>query len=180
MVRKICNVVSLVLVAVMGAVALVLVVPYLFGYRPLAVLSGSMEPTYPVGSVIFVKHVDPEEIAVGQAISFQMDSGAVATHRVVAISTQNKTFTTKGDANNNQDNPIAFKKLIGRASPTAIPLIGFISVYIRTPAGILVMTALIVAILLLIFLPELLHGTLGQRKQETAEEATPGPNGSEG
>ena len=54
MIRKVCNILSTVLIVLMLLIAGVLLVPYLFGYRPTAVLTGSMEPTYHVGSVIFV------------------------------------------------------------------------------------------------------------------------------
>ena len=70
MIRKVCNVLSSVLLVLMLLIAGVLLVPYLFGYRPTAVLTGSMEPVYHVGSVIFVQEVEPEEIKVGDVITF--------------------------------------------------------------------------------------------------------------
>ena len=58
---------SMALVLVM-ALAVVSFVPRAFGYMPFAVLSGSMEPELPVGSMVFVHQVDQADIAVGDRI----------------------------------------------------------------------------------------------------------------
>lgn len=57
--------ISTVLVVIVVVVALLLVGARLFGLQVYAVLSGSMEPTYHVGSVIYVEPVDPSEVKVG-------------------------------------------------------------------------------------------------------------------
>lgn len=55
-----------------------------------------MEPYYHVGSIVFVdKHVTPEEIQVGDPITFHLENGAVATHRVIEIDEEAREFTTK-------------------------------------------------------------------------------------
>lgn len=157
MLKKICNILSMVLLVVMALVAGILMIPYLFGYQPLAVLSGSMERTYPVGSIIFVQKVAPEEVKVGDAITFRLSGGMAATHRVVSIDTSKRQFVTKGDENNAEDAPTGFDALVGRAAPTAIPLIGYISIGIKTPGGIMAVTGLVVLILALVFLPEIIQ-----------------------
>ena len=65
---------------------------------PLAVLSGSMEPTYHVGSLIYVKDADPEEVQVGEPITFKISDDTMVTHRVVAIDPGGPNLQTKGDA----------------------------------------------------------------------------------
>ena len=52
--KKIWNVVSTVLVAAVVLLAVLLVGVRLFGLQVYTVLSGSMEPAYPVGSLIYV------------------------------------------------------------------------------------------------------------------------------
>ena len=47
---------------------------------PFAVLSGSMEPELPVGSMVFVHQVDPTDIAMGDNATFYRSDGAVVTH----------------------------------------------------------------------------------------------------
>ncbi|WP_435199151.1 signal peptidase I [Janibacter sp. GS2] len=83
------------------------------GYVPLTILSGSMEPTYPVGSQVFVEPVEtPAEAAtqvgVGSTITFmpRPDDPTLVTHRVVAVAYTADgapRFTTQGDANNTPD-----------------------------------------------------------------------------
>lgn len=97
----------LLIIVALGAVTIV--VPAAVGGMPLSVLTGSMRPTYPPGTLVVIKPAAPEEIGVGDVITFQIESGkpAVATHRVIARSTDSGTgevrFTTQGDANNTPD-----------------------------------------------------------------------------
>ena len=53
--------------------------PVAFGYMPYVVLSGSMEPVYPVGSLIYVAPVDANSLEPGDAITFDRND-AVVTH----------------------------------------------------------------------------------------------------
>lgn len=156
MLKKICNALSAMILVVMILIAGVLLLPYAFGYQTLAVLSGSMEPAYHVGSIVFVKKVPADEIKVGDPITFRLSGeAAFATHRVVRIDKDKKQFVTKGDANNMEDGPTSFESLVGRASNISVPLLGYISVNIKTPKGILAATGVIVLIVLLSFLPEI-------------------------
>ena len=156
MLRKICSVLSGIILVVMVLVAVVLLLPYAFGYQTLAVLSGSMEPVYHVGSIVFVQKVPATEIKLGDPITFRLTGqNMMATHRVVKIDTDKKQFITKGDANNAEDDPTSFESLVGRASNFSVPWLGYISVNIKTPKGIMAATGVIVVIVLLTFLPEI-------------------------
>ena len=80
-------------------------VPYLFGYRILQVVSGSMQPTIPNDTGILVKKPVAEDIQVGDIITFVSDDpriqGYYNTHRVVEITPGEdgaRIFTTQGDA----------------------------------------------------------------------------------
>ena len=57
--KKIWNVISTILVALVVLLALLLVGARVVGLQVFTVLSGSMEPTYHTGSLIYVKKVDP-------------------------------------------------------------------------------------------------------------------------
>ena len=80
MLRKICNVISGLLAVVLLALAGVLIVPYLMGYTELAVLTGSMQPTLPVGTLIYVKEVEPETLQVGDVVTYRLDGDTMVTH----------------------------------------------------------------------------------------------------
>ena len=114
---------TLILLAVI-AVSAPLTVPRLLGYEMYQVVSGSMEPELPVGSVVYVKTVRPEEIREGDVIAFHKDDDDVVTHRVVANYGFDGKFTTKGDANEVQDfDPVPYSALIGRVEHH-VPVIG--------------------------------------------------------
>jgi signal peptidase len=155
-VRKICNVLISVILTAMVISAAVLLVPHVFGYQPYSVLSGSMEPRYHVGSLIFVRPVKPEEIKTGDAVTFTLpgQEKTVATHRVVRIDPKAKTFTTKGDANEVEDQPISFDRLVGRAAGFSVPYFGWLSIFIRTKQGLLTAGCLVLFVILLCFLPD--------------------------
>ena len=67
--KKIWNVISSILVAPVVILAL-LMGARIVGLQVFTVLSGSMEPTYHTGSLIYVKKVDPYTIKEGQPITF--------------------------------------------------------------------------------------------------------------
>lgn len=84
--KRLWSVVSSLFVVVIVLLAIALVGVRLVGLTPYTVLSGSMEPTYHVGSLIYVKDVAPENISVGTPITFVVNEDLlVATHRVVDI-----------------------------------------------------------------------------------------------
>lgn len=84
-----------------------------------SVLSGSMEPTYHTGSLIYVKDVDYTTIQPGQVITFMLDEDTVATHRVVEVVPDDEDpsvlrYRTKGDANNVEDGSLVhYKNVLG-------------------------------------------------------------------
>lgn len=119
---------TLILLAVILS-ALPLALPRLFGYEVYSVISGSMEPALPVGSVVYVEPAEVSEVEVGDIIAFH-DVDTVVTHRVVEIHPDEGEFITKGDANNTTDiTPTYFWALIGRVK-ICIPMLGrLLSIY---------------------------------------------------
>lgn len=85
-IRRLWSLISTLLVIVMVLLAIALVGVRLVGLTPYAVLSGSMEPTYHVGALIYVRDIAPEDIQTGMPITFVVNEDLlVATHRVVDI-----------------------------------------------------------------------------------------------
>lgn len=112
--------------------ALLLAAPILLGYRPVVVLSGSMEPAYPVGSIIYYKQTPFEALDKGDAITFAIGEQSLATHRIVSVDRAAKTFVTKGDANPAQDaEPVPYDRVRGKASGFALPYAGYATGYLR-------------------------------------------------
>ena len=156
-VTRICNLISTLMIIACLAITAALIAPRLAGREAFAVMSGSMEPYYHVGSIVYVdKDISPEEIQVGDPITFRKADTAVATHRVIAIDEEARQFTTKGDANEVQDMaPVSFDNVIGKAG-MSIPLLGYISLNITTKKGMIAAAAGVVVFILLQLIPEIL------------------------
>ena len=83
---KIWNIVTTMLVVIMVLMAVLLVGVRVAGLQPLYVMSGSMEPAFHVGSLIFVQKTDPAKIEVGDPITYTInENGDYSTHRVIEI-----------------------------------------------------------------------------------------------
>ncbi len=94
----------LVILVLLSAIAAAVLVPRLIGGTAFTVLTGSMAPTYPPGTLVVDRPVDPEDIRIGSVVTFQVESGRpdVVTHRVIAVragANGEPEFITKGDAN---------------------------------------------------------------------------------
>ena len=172
-IKKGFKVVTTILVAFIVLLAVLLVGVRLIGLEPYTVLSGSMEPTYHTGSLIYVKKVAPQEVQVGQAITFVLNEDlVVATHRVVKIDEENEWFYTKGDANESIDGtPVHFKNLIG-VPVFSIPYLGYVASFIQKPPGIYLAIAFGALLLLLLFFPELVRAF---KKEKTKSEISSNP-----
>ena len=175
-IRTIWNAVTTLLVAAMVLLAVLLVGVRLAGLQVFTVLSGSMEPTYHTGSLIYVKQVDYTEIQPGQVITFMLDEDTIATHRVVEVvpdeeEPETLRFRTKGDANDAEDGSLVhYKNVIG--SPVfTIPYLGYLADYIQSPPGTYVAISVGALLLLLVFLPDLFGDDKKQPEQKAEESA---------
>ena len=173
--KKIWKCITSVLVALIVIVALMLVGARLIGLQVFTVLSGSMEPAYHVGSLIYVKDVDPVELESGDVITFMLDENTVATHRIVEVVPDEEDdsvvrFRTKGDANENVDGSLVhYKNVIG--SPVfTIPYLGYAVSYIQNPPGTYVAISAGAILLLLVFLPDL-FGDDKKKKKDADDDA---------
>ncbi|MGO1226106.1 MAG: signal peptidase I [Brachybacterium sp.] len=122
-----------VLLLILGLGVLTIVLPALVGGMPLSVLTGSMRPHLPPGTLVVIKPTPIEEIEVGDVITFQLESGrsAVVTHRVIERSIDSADgevcFTTQGDANNTPDpEPVRPAQVRGTVW-NAVPYLGWVN-----------------------------------------------------
>ena len=103
-----------------------LVLPGMTGFHMYNVLSGSMEPAIPVGSLLYVRSGDPEQVEDEDIIVFygSLEDSGIITHRVVKNNVVSGTFTTKGDANDKEDpTPVSYDNYIGRVT-LSVPYVG--------------------------------------------------------
>lgn len=120
-----------VILGVLGAVTAAVLVPRLGGATPYTVLTGSMRPSLPPGTLVVVRPTVPEEIGIGSVITYQLESGrpAVVTHRVVSAGTTTKgepVFTTQGDANDAPDDAAVIPVQIRGELWYSVPYLGYV------------------------------------------------------
>jgi signal peptidase len=114
-----------------------IVVPSLFGMKALTVVSGSMEPTLGVGSLVLDERIAPLDARPGDVVSFPDESrgGALVTHRVRRVRAEGGTayFVTKGDANDTTERwSVPTKGEIGRVV-YHVPRVGYARAFIAGP-----------------------------------------------
>lgn len=174
--KKIWNVISSILVALVVLLALLLVGARVVGLQVFTVLSGSMEPTYHTGSLIYVKKVDPYTITDGQPITFMLDENTVATHRVVGIVPDEEDptvirFRTKGDANEAEDGSLVHYKNVIGTPIFSIPYLGYVADYIQHPPGMYIAISGGAVLLLLVFLPDVFASDKDEEKKKKRKKS---------
>ncbi len=120
--KIVVRILSYICYGIIGIYALICL-PMVTGSKPVVVLSGSMRPTYEVGTIIYYKPVSKEEIHDNDIVTYEMNNTLV-THRVKRI--VNGEFITQGDANNIEDGKaVPYEAIQGKVGGLAIPILGF-------------------------------------------------------
>ena len=113
-------------------------VPDFMGYKPFIVLSGSMEPSILAGDLIVTKRIAPEDVKVGDVISFRVEKDIVVSHRVTEIQNEGGlAFLTKGDANTGMDATKVLPEKIEGQYIWRGAGIGKFALFLQTPIGML-------------------------------------------
>lgn len=186
-VKTVWNSITWVIVALVVVFAILLVGVRLFGYQVFTVISGSMEPTYHVGSLVYVdvieKEADKKLLKVGDPVTYVVDdNGTVVTHRIIGIAevppeAQDKTavrYITKGDANDSADlTTLHHKNVIGKPV-FSIPYLGYVADFVQNPPGTYIAVSVGILVILLAFLPDIIFPEEDKdkkkKKTKTAEE----------
>lgn len=173
--KKLWNAFTTLLVVLVVLLVILLVGVRVVGLQPYVVLSGSMEPSYHVGSLIYVKDVDYTQLQAGDVITFMLNENTVATHRIVEVIPDETEpgvvrYRTKGDANEVEDgNLIHYRNVIG--SPVfTIPYLGYVANYVQNPPGMYIAISAGAILILLMFLPDLLGKDEEDEKSAKAEK----------
>ncbi len=129
-----CSVLGTLILLGVIAAFIPLTVPRLMGYEIYEVVSGSMEPEIPVGSILYVEETPPEEIEAGDVIAF-MRNDTVVSHRVEENRYVEGKFITKGDANSEEDTvPVPYDSLVGK-SVYHLPVLGTLMTMLAGDVG---------------------------------------------
>lgn len=117
-------------------VALILA-PRVLPVQTLVVVSGSMEPAIPTGSLVLMERVDSASLGVGEIITFQRPdrAGELITHRIVAEQIApdgTRAFATKGDASGVPDPWVVPAVGVGWRALGVIPVAGYLLEALRS------------------------------------------------
>ena len=180
MARKITTVLSTVLLILMIALVVFIFIsratghtPSIFGNRIYRVQTNSMVPTLEVGDVILVQDTEPEDIHLGDIITYRALSGQLKgqtiTHRV-ALEPEVRGgvyyYRTKGDREGaSLDNEITFDQVEGKYVKT-LPLLNKLYSFFLSPTGLVVFIAVIV----LLFGYEMISLIISYRKIDEKDE----------
>lgn len=180
-VKKIWDIVSTLIVVAVALLAMALVGVRLFGFQVFTVLSGSMEPVYAPGDLIYVQKIDAHNVQPGTIITFMVNEDTVATHRVVgAVADESDPnlvrYRTKGDANDVEDGTLVHPNNIIGSPKFCIPKLGYVANYISRPPGMYIAISGAAIFLALMFIPDLLaddeeEETKPKKKRKKEEES---------
>lgn len=173
-IKKVLKAISNTFIAIVIVLIFLLYGVRLFSLKPYTVLSGSMERVYPTGSMIYVAKVDPAELKEQDVITFKMENGAIATHRIVELVPDEKDsdiirFRTKGDENEIADATLVnFSSVVGQPR-FCIPYLGYLATFMMQPFGKLVVIAVMIVMIFLDILVGQLLGDQDKKKPETEQ-----------
>jgi signal peptidase I len=139
----------LTIAAVLGAFCiLVFGISLALGLKPVIVVSGSMEPTMPTGSLLLAREVSAATVEVGDVVTVQRQNGrGLVTHRVVEVERADKgwSLTLRGDANS-VDDPAAYEVTTVGEVVFHAPYLGTIASAFQTRFGIVAITVVTLSI----------------------------------
>lgn len=171
-VKKIWNITTTFLIIVVAIFSMTLVVPKVLGVNMYVILSGSMEPSYQTGGVVFVEDTDRNDIKINDVVTYRVNGNTIVTHRVVDIVDEEDeiSYITKGDANSEADNNCVYpENIIGKVMFT-IPYLGYAISYIQQPPGMYVAIALGISVMLMMMLSDLIFSDDKKTGGETHEQ----------
>lgn len=141
--------------------------PGVFGVKPVAVLSGSMEPAIQTGDLIFVESCDPAALREGDVVCY-LSSGKAVTHRIASVTEGEDgqpRYVTQGDANNAEDRlAVSADQVQGVWNGARVAGLGNAILFMQTAPG---MVLFIVCPLALFFAWDIWR----QRRLDKAEKA---------
>jgi signal peptidase len=195
-VGRVASTVGLILVLTL---AMLMLLPSLLGFHRYVIVSGSMEPAIPVGSVVYDKAVPVAELAVGDVITFmpppEYGIKSPVTHRIYEISAAppllsihaaaGRMLRTKGDAN---EDPDPWRMLLNQTDQDRVehhlPYVGYVYMWLnRRWVQLLVigLPALVITILVARALwREAGEAVIEERKAKARGNAGPVEHGAQG
>ena len=160
-------------ITVAAVLTVTVVAPRFGGATPYTVLTSSMEPGMPAGSLVVVKPVDPDQVGVGAVVTYQLESGEadVVTHRVVSVENAingEQTFVTQGDANDAVDPESVRPVQIRGQRWYSVPYLGHVNKLLSGNQRQIAVN--VTAVLLLAYAASMFTSSIGDRRRARRED----------
>ncbi|MVX60329.1 signal peptidase I [Enterorhabdus mucosicola] len=132
---RLCTMIGVLILAALAIVGLgAAVVPRVIGMQSYAIISGSMEPAYPTGTLVYAEPIDGTSLQPGDVAAFWRDEDVIV-HRVEENNAEEGELITKGDANADLDiRPVPYQHVLGRIV-ASVPFVGYFLMALDSTPG---------------------------------------------
>lgn len=140
-------------------------IPGVLGMRPVIVLSGSMEPEFMSGDLIFIENADIDLLQEGDVICY-LEEGTAVTHRIAGISSEDGSirYITRGDANNSDDqNQVEQSQVQGIYNGKKISGAGDFVMFMQSTTGMIIF---IVCPVILLIVGDVFYRRSSEKKEQ--------------
>lgn len=170
--KTILKIINTIILSVTVLLAVCVIGMKLMGIQLFTVLSGSMEPAYPTGSLIAVKEIAPEELKVDDVITYRLGPSTVATHRIIEIldSEGDPEFRTKGDANEHPDGGTVLAENIIGTPILTIPEAGYTADKLQSAEGKKMIITVFAVLIAFVFVTDFFIGGKKPKKSDESRD----------
>jgi len=163
-------VVSYVIIALLAVGIVAFIAPLPFGVKLLNVTSGSMQPDYPPGALLWVVPTKYEKIKVGDDVTYKLDTGQNSTHRVMEVDRENSKLIVQGIYASEYAELIPYSQVVGVVKFHVHGLGRVMYTVNESEAGIYIKIVFVFAVVLLwggfFFLSRIKTGRSGARQRK--------------
>lgn len=149
-------------------------IPDFLGYKPMIVLSGSMETAIHTGDLVLVKIVDTDILKENDIIAFRNEENKVTTHRIVGIieTEGKKCFKTKGDNNTSEDANLVETSDVEGIYVLRIAGLGNFLMFMQEPIGLAVvlLSILVLGLIVLYILNKIDEKKISEEDKKYKQE----------
>ncbi|MBO4326346.1 MAG: signal peptidase I [Clostridia bacterium] len=124
------------------------------GVRYMCVLSSSMEPELPVGSLIAIVPAKPENVVPGENLTYFI-GGNYVTHKVIRNDRENGVLITKGIAGKIEDAPVPYSAVKG-VQKLCVPGLGTLAEKLRTVSGKIILLSAAAAVFFAVIIADII------------------------
>lgn len=174
-IRLIIKILNWIIVSAAVLLGAAVVIIKLTGIQLYNIKTASMTPDYPVGSLIFVKEIEPDELKTDDVITFWLTRDTTVTHRIIEIVPDEDNpdylrFRTKGDANEDPDNSLVDQEEVIGTPVITVPRLGGFMEAVKKPPGMYYAMAVAAILILFVFISDIFIGEKKKQNENKIED----------